>query len=449
MFYAARKMKKLKKINLISILQFLGNLGLLILTYYGVFYLKLPFGKPYTASNLQALKIIFPWIIASFIILYFVYRINRIMEADFYEMFLGIVFSLIILALLTLALSFFLRAFAFPRSAIIYSLLIQLFLLTGFNYIIYSIYLRIIVPIDLLYLSCEQNNEYIKYFETAAENLFKIKNVKINDKTPEEIEKTLKEFKFILIDNKIEMETKEKILVKAILNDKKVYVVPGIYELMLLNTNTHFVGEFPILETNSLEPPWVERLIKRLLDLLVSIIALTFFSPLLIIVSILIICDSGFPILYMQERAGAKGKIFKTIKFRTMIKNAENDTGPVLSNENDRRITGIGRFLRKSGIDEIPQFINVLKGDMSIVGPRPERPEIIEEIMQKTPEFELRLNVKPGITGFAQLTGKYDTPFDKKLAMDLLYTKQRFIPATDLFIMLNTLKLFFSPKKRK
>ncbi|MCD6427220.1 MAG: sugar transferase, partial [Caldisericaceae bacterium] len=169
----------------------------------------------------------------------------------------------------------------------------------------------------------------------------------------------------------------------------------------------------------------------------------------MLIVSLLILLDDGRPIFYLQDRAGFNGKVFKTIKFRTMIKDAEKETGAVLSTENDPRVTRIGKFLRKTGLDEVPQFINVLRGEMSVVGPRPERPELIEKIKKDVPDFELRLKVKPGITGFAQLAGRYDTPFDEKLKMDLIYAKQKFLFFTDIYVILNTVKLFFLPKKRK
>jgi len=132
-----------------------------------------------------------------------------------------------------------------------------------------------------------------------------------------------------------------------------------------------------------------------------------------------------------------------------MIKDADKYTGLVLAYENDPRITKVGKFLRKIGLDEIPQFINVLKGDLSVVGPRPEPPEVIGKIKGDIPQFDMRLKIKPGITGFAQLNGKYDTPLDKKLKMDLVYIKQKNLIIKDICVMLNTVKLFFLSKKRK
>jgi len=218
---------------------------------------------------------------------------------------------------------------------------------------------------------------------------------------------------------------------------------------LFLNPRTHFVNDLTLFEINLVNISGVERIVKRAMDIIVSLVALIIFSPVILAVSLGIIFDSGRPVFFLQGRAGVNGKIFKTIKFRTMIKDAEKYTGPVLSSEDDSRITKVGRFLRKTGLDEVPQFINVLKGDLSVVGPRPERPELMEKIQKDTPNFDMRLKVKPGITGFAQLNGKYDTPFDDKLKMDLLYAKQKNVILTDIYVMFNTVKLFLLPKKRK
>jgi lipopolysaccharide/colanic/teichoic acid biosynthesis glycosyltransferase len=204
-----------------------------------------------------------------------------------------------------------------------------------------------------------------------------------------------------------------------------------------------------LFEINLVNISGVERIVKRVIDIFVSLIALTVFSPVIIIVSLSIILDSGRPVFFLQDRVGVNGKTFKTIKFRTMIKDADKYTGLVLAYENDPRITKVGKFLRKIGLDEIPQFINVLKGDLSVVGPRPEPPEVIGKIKGDIPQFDMRLKIKPGITGFAQLNGKYDTPLDKKLKMDLLYVKQKCLILKDIYVMFNTVKLFFLSKKRK
>jgi len=167
---------------------------------------------------------------------------------------------------------------------------------------------------------------------------------------------------------------------------------------------------------------------KRVLDFLVASLGLIILSPLFFIISVIIKIDSPGPAFFnKQKRAGKDGQIFLIWKFRTMREDAEAGTGPVWAGEDDPRITKLGRFLRKSHIDEIPQLINVFKGEMSLVGPRPERPELIKEINSRIPNFNKRLKIKPGITGLAQVRYSYGASFKdaaRKLEYDLLYIKK-------------------------
>ena len=166
-------------------------------------------------------------------------------------------------------------------------------------------------------------------------------------------------------------------------------------------------------------------------------------SPLMLLSAIAIKLDDGGPVLFKQKRLTYHGKEFYVYKFRSMVVNAEK-AGPQLAKENDSRITRVGRILRKCRLDELPQLINILRGDMSGVGPRPERPELAEEYEKTMPEFEFRLQVKAGLTGYAQVTGLYDTlPYDK-LKMDLMYIENYSI-FLDLRIILMTLKTALFP----
>lgn len=161
---------------------------------------------------------------------------------------------------------------------------------------------------------------------------------------------------------------------------------------------------------------------KLLFDSFISFFALFFSSPIILIVSLLIKFDSNGPIFYKQERIGKSGRPFSIIKFRTMHVDAETN-GPQWARQNDSRITKIGYYLRKYRIDEIPQFINILRGDMSLIGPRPERLIFINEFEKEIPSFRDRLQVKPGITGWAQINGGYDLTPKEKLTLDLYYIK--------------------------
>nr|WP_263324737.1 sugar transferase [Neobacillus sp. Marseille-Q6967] len=162
--------------------------------------------------------------------------------------------------------------------------------------------------------------------------------------------------------------------------------------------------------------------LKHAIDFLLCLSALLILLPFLVAFSILIKLNSSGPIFYRQERIGLNGEPFTLIKFRTMWLDAEKD-GPQLAQPNDERITTIGRFLRKYRIDEIPQFINILRGEMSLIGPRPEREVFIKDIEKKLPRFRERLKVKPGITGWAQIHGGYDLSPKEKLEFDLYYIR--------------------------
>lgn len=181
---------------------------------------------------------------------------------------------------------------------------------------------------------------------------------------------------------------------------------------------------------------------KRSTDIILSLMLITFTAPLIIAVSILIKLDSPGPIFYQQDRVGREGKVFRILKFRTMRTDAEHD-GPKWASKGDSRITKIGNFLRKSRIDEIPQAVNILRGEMSFVGPRPERPEFTRQLAEEIPNFEARTLVKPGLTGWAQVNLPYAASVNDtrmKLAYDLYYIEKQ-SPWLDMLIVLKTFRV--------
>ncbi len=183
-------------------------------------------------------------------------------------------------------------------------------------------------------------------------------------------------------------------------------------------------------------------LVKEVVDRLVAMAGLLIFLPVLAIIGLIIKLGSKGPVFYMQERVGKDGKTFGIIKLRTMVSDAEAATGPVWASANDPRITPFGRFLRMSHLDEVPQLINVIKGEMSIVGPRPERPLFVENFKSQIPSYAERLRVKPGITGLAQVCHKYDETVKdvrRKVAYDLLYI-QRMCLMVDVAIVFLTVR---------
>lgn len=173
-------------------------------------------------------------------------------------------------------------------------------------------------------------------------------------------------------------------------------------------------------------------MLKRTFDFILSLSGIILSTPLWLLISLLIILEDGFPVFYLQERGGRCGRIFKAIKFRSMVKDAEKGAGPIQALENDPRITRVGRILRATALDELPQLINILRGDMSFVGPRALRPEELEvrgnpEVLsiEEIPGYERRLTVKPGLTGLAQVYLPTDAPRRDKFRYDLLYIKNQ------------------------
>lgn len=233
------------------------------------------------------------------------------------------------------------------------------------------------------------------------------------------------------------------ILKYCIYNKIKVFQIPRVGDVMMSGAEKIHMLHLPILKCQYQEMSLETRVLKRSVDIIVSGSALIILSPIMLIVTLLVKSDGG-PAFYKQKRLTKDNKVFEIIKFRSMRVDAEKLSGPVLSaGENDPRITKVGRFIRACRLDELPQLINILKGDMSIVGPRPERPEIAAKIQETMPEFQLRTQVKAGLTGYAQVYGKYNTTFYDKLLMDLMYIAKPSI-IEDLLIMLATVKILFS-----
>lgn len=234
------------------------------------------------------------------------------------------------------------------------------------------------------------------------------------------------------------------IILKHCISHKiKLFMIPRIADVMMRGSEQIHMLYLPILKTQRYKPSIEYQIIKRTMDIVVSGIATIVLSPLFLITAIAVKSDGG-PAFYKQKRLTKDGKVFEILKFRSMRVDAEKYSGVVLSaGENDPRITKVGRIIRACRLDELPQLLNILKGDMSLVGPRPERPELQKEIEKEVPEFGLRLQAKAGLTGYAQVYGKYNTTFYDKLLMDLMYISKPSI-LEDLTIMLATVKILTS-----
>ena len=227
-----------------------------------------------------------------------------------------------------------------------------------------------------------------------------------------------------------------------------MFIVPETYEIAMRKAEMAQVGDIALFAIASFRLTEAQNILKRLMDIILSVAGILLASPIMLYACIRIKQEDGGPIFYRQIRSGLNGKEFKVIKFRSMVVDAEKNTGAVFAAENDSRITKFGRLMRSVRIDEIPQFFNVLAGSMSIVGPRPERPQFVDEFSSKLPEYSSRLAVKPGITGLAQVMGSYTTSAENKVKFDLLYIRDYSL-LLDLKILFRTVKVVLTKSKSK
>ncbi len=258
----------------------------------------------------------------------------------------------------------------------------------------------------------------------------------------EELYRILAECKDVYL-YEVNEELRQELLLYCEKKRKDIHFSLSIADISLRGCDVSHFFDTPFLRNRKADVQWYYPIIKRFFDIILSLIALVIASPFMLITAIAIKIEDGGHVFYTQKRLTAKHKTFSIIKFRSMKENSEDVAR--LASEGDDRITKVGHVIRRFRIDEIPQLFNILKGDMSIVGPRPERPEIASEYEKELPEFAMRLKVKAGLTGYAQVYGKYNTTPLDKLKLDLIYISQRSV-MMDLQIMFYTVKILFVPE---
>lgn len=322
----------------------------------------------------------------------------------------GIITTLVCFAILY---SFRERYISYPSSMLLIPFLINTILLFAVRVILYDKY-----------------NKLLKKVIFLKENDLKEVLKKNNDDIDE-----------IVIDKEIDDVEEMSFLINfSQERNIKLFVSPNLYYKYI---NKKITNDFNFnFSYYSIHLNFVQELFINMLDFVISISAIFLLLPLIIMISFLIKLDSSGPIIYKQERIGKDGRKFFLYKFRTMIKDAEKNTGPVLASCNDARVTKVGRILRKIRFDELPQLFNVIKGDMSLVGPRPERPYFVK--LHKALQG-VRLAIKPGITGFAQIRGSYDLKPVHKLKYDYLYIQKRSL-FLNIYILIKTLPVIFLRK---
>ena len=240
-------------------------------------------------------------------------------------------------------------------------------------------------------------------------------------------------------------EVHDKVLRYCDAIGRDIHVSLNLDDILSMGLELSHSLDTPFIRTRKVSVIWYYPYVKRMFDIVFSLVVLVALSPLLLVVAIAIKLYDHGPVFYKQVRLTKGGKEFSIYKFRSMIVNAEQVGGAQLAAKSDDRVTPVGKIIRMLRIDELPQLLNILKGDMTVVGPRPERPELARAYEEELPEFALRLRVKAGLTGYAQVYGKYNTsPYDK-LKMDLLYIEKQSV-TVDLRIIFYTVKIMFVPE---
>jgi exopolysaccharide biosynthesis polyprenyl glycosylphosphotransferase len=352
--------------------------------------------------------------------------------------------ALLLLNFFTMAITYFTRGFAYPRSIIAISFFTQSGLLIIWKILIYKIYFKLFPGKTILVFGTQEDNERI-FFKLLSGNTEYNKKI-FAESYSKEVEQLLFQANEVVVP--MDFLAKDQIMKVCFEREIQLSIRPTLHEVSMFATELGQIDDIPILTTKPLGLNQVQRALKRTFDIITSAISVILLSPLYLGVTIAIALEDGFPVFYKQERLTLDNKVFHVMKFRTMIKNAEKESGPVLATGADTRITKVGRILRATRLDEFPQFINVLKGDMSMVGPRPERQFFIEEFSKELPEFQYRTRVKAGITGLGQVLGKYTTTPQDKLTFDMIYIRN-YSFLFDIKICFQTFQILFSKTAAK
>ena len=337
----------------------------------------------------------------------------------------------------------------FPADMFLLMVFLQIIAVIIYANIANKIYRTAFPPRELLLIHGDRPIEYIvNKFESRKDKYKITKCEHIKKGTTELCREILDNYRNGEINAVVIWDINEKdrniILKFCYAHSIRVYVMPKISDVILVGSEELHVFDTPILLTREYSLSMEQRFIKRSIDVICSLILLVVTSPLMLLTALAIKLYDGGPVLYKQVRCTIGQREFYIMKFRSMRTDAEKDGVARLAQKGDKRITPVGKVIRKCRLDELPQLINILRGDMSFIGPRPERPEIIAQYMEVMPEFAFRMKVKAGLAGFAQVYGKYNTsPYDK-LKLDLTYI-ENYSVWLDLKLMLLTLKVLFWP----
>ena len=407
--------------------------------FYHLYYVTYRYSTRYAFRGNQLLVLLYVFLLALFLSLYGGYRIrqSRTRELIFSHLMATAITNAIIYASFCLVARHMLPVYDILRITVVQNVAdLALYVLA-----------RILIPklepeIPTLYIRGENdwNDAVVAKFDRRRSS-YVIRGTLSGEESWDDIRDTMEPFDAVLLGD-TEDALRRRIMGYCFRTGKKVLMIPDMTDIMVGSAQPMVMGDFLLYDLNTQGGDLPYRISKRTLDILASALGLLILSPLMLITALAVKLQDGGPVFYSQTRLTRGGKKFQLAKFRSMIVNAESTTGAVLAEKADSRVTKVGKLIRATRIDELPQLWNILKGDMTLVGPRPERPEFYETICAEYPEFDYRLKVKAGLTGYAQLYGKYNTSFADKARLDMYYIQHASF-LLDLQMIFYTLKIIF------
>ena len=356
--------------------------------------------------------------------------------SQIFALFLGNVIMYMIMALM--------RSGIIPVAPILGVWVLQMAIALVWANVSNVIYRRAFKPRRLLLINGEYDaRDIIRKFMTRDDKYEIVKQINISEGIEKIQAECLGDYDGVIIWD-VPSEYRNGLVKYCYGRGIRIYVMPKITDVLLKGSEQLHLFDTPVLLLRDYSIKLEQRFIKRVFDIVLALILLVVFMIPMIIVAIIIKLTDGGPILYKQVRCTEDRREFTLMKFRSMRVDAEKDGVARLASKNDSRITPIGKFIRKCRLDETPQFFNIIKGDMSFIGPRPERPEIMKQYLEDMPEFAFRTRVKAGLAGYAQVYGKYNTtPYDK-LKLDLTYIENYSI-WLDIKLLMLTPKILITP----
>ena len=418
----------------------LGDMGIVVSVYLFVTTVILVRGS--LISNFDLYQGMLPVQVILTGLLFNINGLYTIERKRFAEILLSVAVSMIQMLVLMMALTFFIREFALSRGVLLWCAGIDFALLAIWRHLLWRYVRAHQNTRGVMLIGSEEECQHVYHrMKQQPQLAMELRSV-CTDLKNSDWETAAEQVDVLIICPDIRLKDKAKIVHYCNLHEKQALLIPNAYEVFCSGMTLDKIDDVPVFRPQRLRLTLEQRSLKRILDIVVALLGFLAALPFMLLTAIAIkIFDPG-PAFYSQERSGRYEKPFKVYKFRTMRVDAEKLSGPMLAQENDPRITRLGAFLRAVRLDELPQIWNVLVGDMSIVGPRPERPFFVEQFKQEIPEYVYRMNVKPGITGLAQVYGKYNTTAYDNLIYDLVYIQNAGI-RMDLTIIIQTVRVLF------